>query len=279
MKKTLSTLCGIALCICAFAQENVDVKELNAKLDAIQQQLSDIQANQHNYILGDIIPSTGEKKSSNVFWGINAGVFYDAGESVYEGSELVEIPASFSFTLKPKIGFYLSDRWVIGLKTEFAYNGNKDPDSSFIGNIASGFKQMSFRNVASNIAMGNGVGVNFLSWKVLPYARYRVTNLFGPRINLWVELELYAGQRYKKDSETAKYANPSTIYGATLSPMVSYDLNSSMMLCFTPDFIRWDGRNNIKGEKADRTSSFSAQLNPLYQALSSIVNISLIRKF
>lgn len=259
------------------------MKELDAKLTAIQKQLSEIQETQQmdRYLFGDLVPgsNSGNKKSSNVFWGINAGVFYDSGSSVDNSGNIAITPASFSFTVKPRLGIYLSDRFIIGVMGEFAYNGNEDHSGTFIGNIASGFEQVSFRNVISNVVMGNGVGMNFLSWKVLPYARYKVTDIFSNRINLWVELELYAGQKYKMDSTTNKYGTPATIYGAALSPVISYDLSENMMLCFIPDFIRWDGTKNLSGNDVERTGSFSAQLNPLYQVISGIIHVSLIKKF
>lgn len=213
---------------------------------------------------------------TKMFWGLKGGVFYDSGNSVTD-NVIEEDPSTLSFTIKPSFGWYLNPNLTVGFKGEFA-------DSKVYveeGEEASFFSQsMSLRNFISNLTLGNGLGSNFISWKLLPYARYRVGSMFSPKINLWVELELYAGQKFERDTENGGFETPNTIYGVVLSPMVSYDLNESLMLCFTPDMIRWDGQHKHT-YSADHTNthSISAQFNPLYQVLSGLFNISIIKKF
>ena len=283
MKKLISVFAAAAICSAAFAQQAVDVQDINAQLAAISAQLNEIRAAQlapssKGYLLGQTIPGQEAKSPSAFFWGLKGGVFLDKGNVVDENGTVSDTPTTFSFTIKPSFGVYLSPRWVVGVKGEFSYNNN-DMDSGFISNVTSGFSQVSFRNVLSNMILGNGLGNNYLSWKVLPYARYKVTSLFSDKINLWMELELYAGQKFSKDTENGGYGSPYTIFGGALSPMLSYDLNESLMLCFTPDFIRWDGTFESGSGMAANTGSFSAQLNPLYMILSGIINIGVIKRF
>lgn len=213
---------------------------------------------------------------SKMFWGLKGGVFYDTGNKVTD-NVMAKDPSTLSFTIKPSIGWYLNENWVVGLKTEFTdskvYQREEESGGLFD-------QSMSIRNFLSNLALGNGLGSNFISWKVLPYARYKVGNLFFDKLNLWVELELYAGQSFDRDTDNGGFFKPDVIYGVVLSPMISYDLSSTFMVCLTPDLIRWDGVHKHKsGDTHVNTHSISAQFNPLYQVLSGLFNISVIKRF
>lgn len=235
MKKSITVICLVAICLTAAAQE----------------------------------------KKSSMFWGLKGGIFYDAGDTVKDNVAAKDA-STLSFALKPSIGWYLNENWVIGLKGEFANSKVYQTETSTT------FSNVSLRNMFSNLTLGNGLGSNYMSWKVLPYARRKICTLFTDRLNLWVELELYAGQKFTRKStdEGGGFYKPDAIYGVSLSPMISFDLNDKFMLCLTPDLIRWDGQHMTSASQGDKnTGSFSAQFNPLYQILSGIVNISLIKRF
>ena len=214
-----------------------------------------------------------QQKNSSMFWGLKGGVFYDSGKNVSDGS-VSKDPSTISFTLKPSIGWYLGSDWMIGIKGEFA-------DSKVKGESGGSVTEMSgtsLRSLISNLTLGNGFDSNYISWKVLPYARYRVLKLFNDKLNVWAELELYAGQKYARNDDGG-YAAPNTIYGVALSPMISYDITDKFMVCLTPDFIRWDGTRDADDAGYSQTGSFSAQFNPLYQILSGLFNIGIIKRF
>lgn len=210
-------------------------------------------------------------QNTKMFWGVKGGVFYDAGNTVSSSSSVNE-PSTLSFALKPSIGWYLGKNWQVGFKAEFADSKVYDYDSSKLTPV-------SIRNMISNLTLGNGLGTNYINWKILPYARCHVTKLFYEKVNLWVELELYAGQQFDRNLSKGGFYGPSTIYGVVLSPMVTYDLTDKLMITLTPDLIRWDGSSKVTDNSTTFKGSFSAQFNPLYQVLSGIFNIGVISRF
>lgn len=214
----------------------------------------------------------GAMAQSKMFWGLKGGVFYDAGSTV-SGSVKSKDPSTLSFALKPSIGWYLGQNWQIGIKAEFA-------DSKVFENGSEKFTNVSIRNLISNLTLGNGLGSNYISWKAMPYARYRICRLFTDRLNLWAELEIYAGQKFDRKEDNKGFYAPSTIYGAAFSPKITFDVTDKFMIALTPDLIRWDGAHSSEnGVDHSYTGSFSAQFNPLYQVLSGVFNIGIIKKF
>ena len=212
-----------------------------------------------------------EQISSKMFWGLKGGVFYDSGSNTSESGVSTD-PSTFSFTLKPSIGWYLGQNWMVGVKGEFTDNKVKEGTSESL------FSSTSIRSIVSNLTLGNGLGSNYISWKILPYARYRVCSILTDKLNVWAELEVYAGQKYSRLSD-GSFDSPNSIYGVALSPMISYNVTDKFMVCFTPDLIRWDGARNNNSSGYKDTGSFSAQFNPLYQILSGVFNINIIKRF
>lgn len=236
-------------------------------------------------LLATILATFCLPAKAQFFWGLQFGFYMDGlSDKFSTSSQSIEGGTSFNYMLKPKIGYYISPRLVTGLSLIYTSN-------SFAEN-QSGRKDIDFKNYFINILMGNGLDANALSWKVSPYIRYDVFNLFKDKLKFWVELSGYAGAKYPWDAKNKYYLRDEsqTIYGFTLHPLISFDIADQWMLFTNLDILSlsWDGATyktqiTVEGGEVITTTThagaFLFQCRPTIAIARIFTNIGVIKKF
>lgn len=189
---------------------------------------------------------------------------------------------NFSYVIRPSFGYYINDRWAVGLKLNLIDSRLKKGESETV---------TIFDNINYTIAgllMGKGLKNNFLSWEVKEFVRYRATKLFWERLNLWIELNAYQGMRYDRlDDGKLDTVNNKFIYGVSLYPAITLNVTEKWMLytSFELFSLSYDGARSTRwfttkptDEKLNQ-GTFSVQFNPLYAIAKAVVNIGIIKSF
>lgn len=218
----------------------------------------------------DVIPAKYKSRKSKFYFSIQANLFYSFDEYLESPESKEETGSHFSYAIKPAFGYLFSRNFTAGLFLIFA-------DCRFAGMNAN-----SWRYILANAIIGAGVSTSdYLSWKIQPYARFRITRIFWDRLNLWAEFSMYAGQSIPRDTKTHEliYANTSTIFGAKLRPMISCNLNRNLQIFTTMEFISWNGSCRQYEGSTQFNNSFNFQFIPIYSILSGIFNIGVIKRF
>lgn len=223
--------------------------------------------------------------SAQFFWGIQFGFYTDNGTTAYENNGAkIKGGTTFNYSLKPSVGYYITDRLVVGSKFVYTKNhfGANDTYS----------KSTTIWNYALNLLMGNGLATNCMTFKVQPYIRYKALSMFTEKLNFWVELNGYIGGNYDIDVNTNKIVPGSgkLTYGVLLHPMVSFDIADKWMLFTSVDALSlgWDGTTGKSQYKLDdgtyttetvKSNAFLFQCNPLVAVARCFTNIGVIKKF
>ncbi len=220
---------------------------------------------------------TGPSKSwfaKHFFIGAKFGLFNDWAQ----GGNM-----NFSYILRPSFGYYINDRWAVGLKLKFIDSRLKRSET---GSGAVSF----FDNLNYSIAtllMGKGLANNFMSWQVNEFARYRATKLFWDKLNLWIEFNVYQGMKWERmDNGALDGASRQFIYGAGLYPAITYNITNKWMLYTSFELLSfaYDGAVKPQFDLSGVTTrvnqgTFTFQANPLYAIAKGIVNISIVKSF
>ncbi|GEM_PF-2070944 len=249
------------------------ILEMHQKLDEMQLKLDQMHGKIHKPKKEEIIASN-KKRDSQFYWSIQFGFMLQNTEYLTKGAgeeEKEKLGKRFSYAIKPSIGYNFTDRITAGLKFVFA-------DCNFSGMEST----TSLQYMIANALIGGGVSLSdYITWRIQPYFRYRITHIIWDRLNLWGELELYIGQNIPRDTETRKlqYSETSTIYGALLRPMISVDINKNLMLFTSLDFISWNDSYLESEGEIYHNSSFNFQIIPIYNILSGLFNIGIQKKF
>lgn len=249
------------------AEMQLQLQDMQLKLDSVNGYLASAPGNGTSK---EIIP-VEEKNNSRFFWSIQFGFFLKSDEYFEGESSKENLGVKFSYALKPAFGYIFNDRMTAGCKLVFA-------DCQFSGMQTSA----SIKYIIANALIGGGVSMSdYITWRIQPYYRYRFTKLFWDRVNLWGEVSLYAGQNIPRDLQTRelKTGDISTIYGISLSPMITVDLNRNLMIFTTFDLLSWNGSYKMNGDRALNNNSFNFQFIPIYSILTGLFNIGLIRRF
>ena len=212
------------------------------------------------------------------FVGMRFGVFTDGTGKVATDGTATRGISAFNFSVKPSVGYYFTPKLVAGLKLDFT-------SCSYVKN--DGFSVLNLRNYAMNALMGNDIfDKDYMSWKALPYVRYQVISFAGDKVKIWAELTGHIGMSFSRNDEHKVDPNDyKMLYGASLHPIVSYDLNDRYMLYTSLDFfsLYWEGStkriNTESGVEIRRESSFIAQSNPLVAVAQAVIGIGVMRKF
>lgn len=231
-----------------------------------------------------VILAASFSAKAQFFWGIQFGCYIDGNNTIFDTGENVRGGTSFNYSIKPSIGYYITPKFVIG--TKLIYTSNE----SFANDTDD--KVTNLDKMALNVLMGNGLESDAMSWKVMPYARYKVLSVINEKINIWAEFNAYFGGKYQRESETHKIIPESgkTTYGFAIHPLISFDLMNKWTLFTNLDFlsIGWDGSTLHgtvtleDGTKVNGTlneGSFVFQCNPVVAIARSFLNIGVIKKF
>lgn len=247
------------------------ILEMHQKLDEMQLKLDQM----HGTIQkkGSTL-DTDKKRETQFYWSIQFGFMLQNTEYITKGAgeeEKEKLGKRFSYAIKPSIGYNFTDRITAGLRFVFA-------DCNFSGMEST----TSLQYMIANALIGGGVSLSdYITWRIQPYFRYRITKIIWDRLNLWGELEIYIGQNIPRDTETRKlqYSETSTIYGAGLRPMISVDINKNLMLFTRMDFISWNDSYLESNGEIYHNSSFNFHVIPIYNILSAFFNIGIQKKF
>lgn len=211
--------------------------------------------------------------AKHFFIGAKFGIFNDWAEA---GN------MNFSYVLRPTFGYYINDRWAVGLKLKFV-------DSRLKKSAEGGSSVSFFDNLNYSIAtllMGKGLANNYMSWQVNEFVRYRATKLFWDKLNLWIEFNAYQGMKWKRlDTGGLDGSSRQFIYGAALYPAITYNITNKWMLYTSFELLSfaYDGalkpQFTLEGTDRANQGTFTFQANPLYAIAKGIVNISIVKSF
>ena len=211
--------------------------------------------------------------AKHFFIGAKFGVFNDWKQG---GS------TNFSYIIRPSFGYYINDRWAVGLKLNFIdsrLNQGEEGSVSIFDNI---------NYTIAGLLMGKGLNNNLLSWEVKEFVRYRATKLFWDRLNLWIEVNAYQGMRFPRLSDgKLDKSGKKFIYGAAIYPAITCNITEKWMLYTSFELLSlsYDGAEKIDLYSTDakdmtqRQGNFTFQANPLYAIAKAVVNISIIKSF
>lgn len=207
------------------------------------------------------------------FYGLQFGLIGSNGTNSGSDTELSS-KETFNYTLKPSVGYAFSSRLQAGVK--FVYT-DCSADSSSLNDL---------NYYLMNALMGNGFDMNYMSWNVKPYVRYKATSILHEKLNIWVELNGYYGQKMPRVDNQLDKGNSKAIYGVSLHPLISLDLNERYSLFTSLDFLSfdWSGEASHKtysnASTRDKVSNtFIFQCNPLIAIARGVVNFGVMRRF
>lgn len=224
--------------------------------------------------------------NAQFFWGIQGGVYTD-GATVSNPQGTTKGATNFSYVLKPSIGYYFTPRFAMGVKFVWQdsryMSGENYSNANFI------------RYVYENALMGAGINRNAASFKVMPYARYKITHVLTEKLNIWAELNAYYGFGKSRDPQNGYKFEENKVkstYGVGLHPMISYDLTDKFMVFTTLEVasLGWDGsttRTAILGTNGDptgqyqynREGAFYGLFNPINGIVRAFFNIGVCKRF
>ncbi len=192
---------------------------------------------------------------------VNAQIYL--GGSVGFGStsikpETGDKGTSSNWNITPTVGYYLNDRFDIGLDLNLGSTTDKTPITGST----------------------NEVKLTSSPWKVTPFARYSFFQVgkFEAIAKLAVD---FGGGKTEREYSTTPDANTSTKYtkwGINLSPVLAWSLTDNVVLYTTSDILTL-GYNSTKVKDGDKTSSFGLKANAGGVANTSNIQIGFIYKF
>ena len=187
--------------------------------------------------------------NAQVFVGGNLGVNYGGGKATF-GSQSEDLPSTFSFSLVPKVGFYVNDDIAIGVQagimsssTTQTFNGTDYAESLF-GWTISGFGRLNM------IEAGN--------------------------LSLLIEGTLGitgATPKFKSGGQTND-GDPITIFGIGIAPILSYSFTSALSVEMSCDFLRL-GFNSLTVKDAD-DSNYKTTVNAFGLGVNSFPTFDIL---
>ncbi len=151
--------------------------------------------------------------------------------------------SSVSFGFYPEIGYYLTDRFDIGLDFGFRVTGNKNHTYD--------------------------TKATYTTWRFAPYVRYSLIQ-FG-------NFELI-GKGAVSISGTDDDGSKRTLFGINVSPIVGYNINDHFMLFTNLNFISF-GFNSTFIKDGDKTYNFGFGLDANSLATLGDISIGCTYKF
>lgn len=121
----------------------------------------------------------------------------------------------WSIALEPELGWKVKERLYVGLRVGGSYANSlvtydvSLPDTSYTTDLR----------------------VQYGSWNITPYVRYRLKSLFDGKLGIWLEGHVYTGMEFPKVTSgqiegTDLYGlRHSVTYGLQISPVITYQFN------------------------------------------------------
>lgn len=139
------------------------------------------------------------------------GFGFNGGKQTTKAQETsieVKTPSTISFQFTPSVGYYITDKFLIGGAFNIGTTGETDFNND--GNIAT--KTTSF------------------NWAIVPYARYKCVGL--DKFGVWMEGAINLGGATGKITvgNTTTKQPYTTLYGINFYPVLTYDLTDRLTL-------------------------------------------------
>jgi outer membrane protein len=169
---------------------------------------------------------------AQLFIGGSLGLDVQAGKSKTDGTS-TDLPATFALNISPKAGYYLNDRFALGLELGFertVTNNRRDPETKTF--------ETTF-----------GIGA---------FGRYHVVN--ADRVALILEGSLGYGtsKEKSKTGSTSTEDDPINSAGLFVIPVLSYSLTERLSIEASSDFLRF-GAGRVWTKNDD--SNYSSGMN------------------
>ena len=123
---------------------------------------------------------------------------FDVNANTFFASEALGRTSHSTINVAPDLGWFVGDKWAVGIRPAVGFGLNTGPENDRIRTI---------------------------SLEIVPYARYRL--LAYNRFGFWAEADprLYYSQSKGETTDIRQ-----TVYGASLLPVLTYQLNSHISL-------------------------------------------------
>ena len=129
---------------------------------------------------------------------IGGSFSFDVNANTFFASETLGRTSHSTINVAPDLGWFVGDKWAVGIRPAVGFGLNTDPENDRIRTF---------------------------SLEIVPYARYRL--LAYNRFGFWAEADprLYYSQSKGETTDVR-----TTIYGASLLPVLTYQLNSHISM-------------------------------------------------
>ena len=129
---------------------------------------------------------------------IGGSFSFDVDANTFFASETLGRTSHSTINVAPDLGWFVGDKWAVGIRPAVGFGLNTVPENDRIRTF---------------------------SLEIVPYARYRL--LAYNRLGFWAEADprLYYSQNKGETTDVR-----TTIYGASLLPVLTYQLNSHISL-------------------------------------------------
>lgn len=184
---------------------------------------------------------------------------YSFDVRLHNNSKDLDKQNGFSIAIDPEIGYQLTDKLQFGTKLSVNY-------MNIYESIAMNDKGDQFQNVRMQSP----------GFSVMPYARYRLFNLFEGVISVWLDTHLYAGGDfpiYKQDAiegvPASKLTDKRISWGVQALPLVMLNLknNKSFNIYFSIMSLGYSGTYLVNKDGSKSVSNdlvlFSGKLGGL----------------
>lgn len=153
----------------------------------------------------DSIPLWKQK----LYYGYNFDIYFHHDSRSYKKEN------GWSIALEPEIGWKLKERLYIGLRVGGSYANSL----------------ITYEVNLHDTTYTTDLRVQYGSWNITPYARYRLKSLFNGKLGIWLEGHVYAGMEFPKvtsgeiqgtDLQGLRHC---VTYGFQISPVITYQFN------------------------------------------------------
>ncbi len=146
---------------------------------------------------------------------------------------------AMSFTIKPEIGYNLSDKSSVGVLIGFSTSNNSNDVTEYLTNV---------KNMSTNMKLDKSMSV----FEIAPYYRYKFLQF--SKVDLFLDAQL--NFKYMKQDE-----NSATIFGLGVLPGVAFNPNDK--ISFVAKLGRGIFFENTKPDEGDSQSKFGLNASSL----------------
>ena len=144
-----------------------------------------------------------------LYYGYNFDIYFHHDSRSYKKEN------GWSIALEPEIGWKLKERLYIGLRVGGSYANSL----------------ITYDVNLYDTTYTTDLRVQYGSWNITPYARYRLKSLFNGKLGIWLEGHVYAGMEFPKvtsgeiQGTDLQGLRHSVTYGFQISPVITYQFN------------------------------------------------------